>query len=559
MSYDLGQVSAPRLSGAALRAFAWALESSPARGLLARRLLRNAGVDAFRRLELSEGPGVRPDLPLASPEPRGVGQALDLAGLAQLFEQARGDEPPRGIQALRAAYQSGASDPRAVAERFLEGLAASEDVQLRVLIAQDPADLRAQAEASAARWAAGEPIGPLDGIPVAIKDQIDQAGYPTTAGTTFLARGAARVDSCVAARLRAAGALLVGKTNMHEIGIGTTGLNPHYGAVRNPYGLGHYSGGSSSGSAAIVAAGLCPLAIGSDGGGSIRIPAALCGVAGLKPTFGRVSKAGGYPLCWSVGHVGPIASSLADLSLGYAAIAGADPADSSSLGQPDPDLAGLDSLDLSGVRVGLYRPWFEDAEQPVVSACREALAWLEAAGAEVREVDLPDLEMARVAHAITITSEMNASLESVYATHRSEFGLDVRVTLAATRRLTGRDYIRAQRARTRFLSRCVALYEGIDLLATPTTACVAPPIPPEALPDGISDLGTIAGLMRYAFPGNLTGYPAISVPVGHQEGLPIGFQLMARPWAESLLLRAGRVLEARAPVREPAWQRSLLA
>lgn len=557
MSYDLSQVSAPRLSGAALRAFAWALESSPARGLLAKRLLRNAGVDAFRQREVSEGPGVAPDLPRSSPLATEEREPLDLAALAALLAPAA-PAPAEGIAALSAAYRAGTSDPSQVAERFLAGLAASADVSLRVMIAQDPADLRAQAAASAARWAAGAPWGPLDGVPVAIKDQIDQAGYPTTAGTTFLARGPAREDSWVAARLRAAGALLVGKTNMHEIGIGTTGLNPHYGAVRNPYGLEHYSGGSSSGSAAIVAAGLCPLSVGSDGGGSIRIPAALCGVAGLKPTFGRVSKAGGFPLGWSVGHVGPIASSMADLALGYAALAGPDPADASSLGQPAPELESLGSLDLSGVRVGVYRPWFEDAEAPVVAACREALSWLEAAGAVVCEVDLPDLELARVAHAITITSEMNASLEDVYAAHRADFGLDVRVTLAATRRLTGRDYVRAQRGRTRFLARCNALFEQIDLLATPTTACVAPAIPPEALPDGISDLATIAGLMRYAFPGNLTGFPALSVPAGFQAGLPIGFQLMGRPWAESLLLRAGRVVEARAPRRSPVWSRSLL-
>lgn len=562
--YDLRELKAPLVSGAALRAFTWALESSPLRGLIAHQLLRDAGIVDFRSVELIEAPSVRPALPrpttlAPAPEAEASEGGLDLDLPAGLSSPA--DLPFETSAAFRAAYREGTTTPSQVAERFLSAYAESEahEPPLRALSAQSAADLRAQALESDARWAAGAPLGPLDGIPIAIKDELDQRGYPTTVGTRFLAKGPATADATVTARLRAAGALLVGKANMHEIGIGTTGLNPHHGTVRNPYDTGTHTGGSSSGSGAMVASGLCPIAIGADGGGSVRIPAGLCGVVGLKATFGRVSEHGAYPLCWSVAHVGPLAASVADTALAYAAIAGPDPTDSNSLDQPLPNLDRLADLDLSGLRVGIYRPWFEQSDPAQVRACSAALDWLQAAGATLHEVELPDLELARVAHAITITSEMNASMEPFYERHRRDFGLDVRVTLALTRRLTGRDYVRAQRARTRFSAHCERLFREIDLLASPTTGRTAPPIPEAALPAGVSDLTTVGKLMRYAFPANLTGYPAISVPAGYDEGgLPVGFQLMARPWEETLLLRAAQVVEKAAPRLPPRWHRRLL-
>ncbi|MBL4849662.1 MAG: amidase [Planctomycetes bacterium] len=527
--------------------------------MIANRLLRDAGIIDFRGVELSEAPSVRPELPQPGTEQAHAGEDFDPALPASLAPPS--DLPFEPSAAFREAYVEGRLTPTQVAERFLAAHRESDagDRPLRALSAQNEADLRAQAAAADERWAAGKPLSPLDGVPVAVKDELDQVGYPTTVGTRFLGAGPARNDATVAARLRAAGALLIGKANMHEIGIGTTGLNPHHGTARNPYDLGTHTGGSSSGSAAIVAAGLCPIAIGADGGGSVRIPAGLCGVVGLKATFGRVSEHGAYPLCWSVAHVGPLATCVADTALAYAVIAGPDPQDSNSTGQPLPTLSGLKDLDLSGVRVGIFSPWFDHAHPDQVSACRAALGWLEAAGATLQEIVLPDLELARVAHAITITSEMNASIEHLYDRHRKDFGLDVRVTLALTRRLTGRDYVRAQRARTRFMAHCEKLFTEIDLLATPTTGSTAPPIPESTLPGGVSDLTTVGKLMRFAFPANLTGYPALSVPAGYDSGgLPIGFQLMARPWEETLLLRAGQVVEAAAPRRAPRWHRRLL-
>jgi Asp-tRNA(Asn)/Glu-tRNA(Gln) amidotransferase A subunit family amidase len=220
-----------------------------------------------------------------------------------------------------------------VAERALAAIADSQQNGLSIFVAWEQADLLAQATASAQRLREGRPLSPLDGVPVAVKDELDLRGFGTSVGTRFLGKQPAAEDSTAVARLRAAGALLLGKVNMHEIGIGVTGQNPHHGTVRNPYDPQRHTGGSSSGSAAAVAAGFCPIAIGADGGGSIRIPASLCGVVGLKPTYGRVSETGAAPLDWSVAHIGPLGATARDVALGYAAIAGLT-GDPNTLHQP---------------------------------------------------------------------------------------------------------------------------------------------------------------------------------------------------------------------------------
>jgi Asp-tRNA(Asn)/Glu-tRNA(Gln) amidotransferase A subunit family amidase len=212
------------------------------------------------------------------------------------------------------------------------------------------------------------------------------------------------------ARLRAAGALIIGKANMHEIGIGVTGQNAHHGTPRNPYAPDHYTGGSSSGPAAAVAAGLCPAATGADGGGSIRIPSAFCGVVGLQPTFGRISSFGAAELTWSNDMYGPLAASVADAAILYTGMAGPDPRDPTTLNQPAMTLDGFDKTDLKGLTLGVYWPWFEHAAPQVVAACKQMLAELQSRGAQVREVTIPELDAARIGHLVTITSEMLAGL-----------------------------------------------------------------------------------------------------------------------------------------------------
>jgi Asp-tRNA(Asn)/Glu-tRNA(Gln) amidotransferase A subunit family amidase len=557
--YDLESIKLPYLSGKSLRLMVAAMEG-PSRSLLTPNLLRSSGITAFRQLEFDEEPTFHPitytgtltteaaqmpetELPAA---PAGAGSGFHFPSV---YDYAR-------------AYREGRTDPVAVAERVLDAIAASDaaDPPLRAMIAVDREDVLRQARDTAERIRRGEARSVLDGVPVAVKDELDMIPYPTKVGTTFLGTSPATQDATAVARVRAAGALLIGKANMHEIGIGVTGFNPHYGTPRNPYDSAHYTGGSSSGPATAVAAGLCPVAIGADGGGSIRVPAAFCGVVGLKATHGRMSEFGAAPLDWSVAHVGPLAATATDAALAYGLMAGPDPQDPLSRHQPPPTLAGWDDLDLNGLTLGIFWPWFRHASEEVVAACESLLAGFQERGAQVREIALPDLEAGRGAHVITIASEMNAALESHYQAHHKEYGLDVRLNLALSRAFTARDYIRAQQARTRLIRNFETALANVDLIITPSTGIVAPAIPPAALKDGDSDLTTLTEIMRFATPANMTGLPAISFPAGYTDaGLPIGMQAMGRAWEEPTLLRLALVAEQMVERRRPRVWFDLLA
>jgi Asp-tRNA(Asn)/Glu-tRNA(Gln) amidotransferase A subunit family amidase len=453
-----------------------------------------------------------------------------------------------------SAYRDGTTTPEEVAERVIAATRESDqrDPPMRIIIEQNADDLRKQARASAERHRQGKPLSPLDGVPVAVKDELDLAGYPTKVGTSFLGIEPKHDDATVVARLRNAGALLTGKANMTEIGIVVTGMNVHNGPVRNPYDPARFTGGSSSGPAAGVAAGLCPVAVGADGGGSIRIPAALCGVVGLKPTFGRVSEHGAAPLCWSVAHVGPIAATVRDCALAYAVMAGPDPADSNSLSQPTPTLSGFHKADLADVTLGLYPEWFEDAEPEVVQACRRTLEGLKDAGCRVREVELPDLGLLRTVHTVIIVSEMATSQLHHFKDHRKDYAHDIRLNLELAGRLKATDYIHAQRHRMQLCAQFDEVMKQVDAIVTPATGCTAKPIPRKAHKTGESYLEQTDTIMRFARPANVTGLPAISFPAGYDpDGLPVGFQVMGRAYDEALLLRIAAVAEGLVERKEP--------
>lgn len=556
MEYDRTPVRAPRTAGTALRTLARVVENRAGGAVLAKTLLTGAGIPAMRQALADEAPW-----PLATPrivdDPAPMdGPPVDLEPLEPLAagNRAGGRDCGRATAAeLREAYAQGRSDPEAVARAVIDACAASDraDLPLRAIIAQDADDVMRQAQESATRWRNGAPLGPLDGIPVAVKDELDVVPYPTTVGTGFLNDRATR-DATAVARLRAAGAVLIGKTNMHEIGLDVTGVNPHHGTPRNPHDPRRVTGGSSSGSAAAVAAGLCPIALGADGGGSIRIPSSFCGVVGLKGSFGRVSEAGAAPLCWSLAHVGPIGLTVHDVALAYAAIAGPDPDDPGSWLQPRPTLVGVGGGDLSGLRIGVYRPWFEDAEGDVVARCGEALAALQAAGAQIVDIEIPEISLMRAVHIVTIVSEMVAAQDRYYAEHRTDYGAGTRLNLALGRMLKATDYIHAQRIRTRVCGHFARVLAEVDVIATPTSAQTAPVIPLDSLATGESNVEQTTRILRYAQAANLVGVPAISVPAGFDgDGMPVGFQLMGRHWDEVLLMRMGHLVQAAMPVRVP--------
>ncbi len=532
--YDLERVKLPVLTGTPLKLFTALLKAPLVGPPLLNKLVADAGIPKLLKAQLSQEPTFRPLVAPNGPAPEGsVSEELPNAtGMASIRDYQR-------------AYQSGELTPSDVAEATLTAIQESDagERPLRAIIACQADDVRRQAEAASERYKTGTPKSPLDGVPVAVKDEFNMLPYPTTVGTAFLGTAPATEDATVVKRLREAGALLIGKANMYEIGISPESHNMHHGVVRNPYNLAHQAGGSSSGPAAAVAAGLCPMALGADGGGSIRVPASFCGVVGLKATYGRFSEHGAAPLCWTLAHAGPIAATTEDIALTYELTAGADPKDPSTQLQPPPQLGNWATPDLQGVRLGVFRPWFEHAQPEIVQACDSMLKQLQSAGAEVREIEVPQLDLMRIAHAVTILSEMATAMQP-HAEHFNQHAPAVQVNLLAGREFQARHYVLAQKVRTLALETFTQIYESVHAVVTPTAAMTAPEIPESSAVVGWSNITNVTEIMRFIIAGNLTGLPAISFPVGYdQTGLPIGMQAMANHWNEALLLRLAWVAE----------------
>lgn len=550
MAYDLSSLKLPKLYGKVLRIFAKVTGNTITRPVLIGSLLENGGIPKLRKIKFSEEPTyfpqVYPDTRATSP--------TELPQAVEPISTPKENLPQVQIRDYASGYRNGTKTPLQVAEQVIQAINASQKVNppLNAFSASYAEDILKQAAESHDRLTSGRPRSFLEGVPVAVKDEIDLVPYPTTVGTKFIGARPAAKDSFVSSRLRAAGAMLVGKTNMHEIGIATNGENVHHGRIANPYDLQRDTGGSSSGSGAAVAAGIVPAAIGADGGGSIRVPASLCGVVGLKPTFGRVSEGGAAPLCWSVAHVGPLAASVEDATLIYQVIAGPDPNETLSQVQPPVTIEGWNTPDLQGIRIGMYPDWSKHAAPEVVAANESMVSIFEKAGAQLVEVDIPELDAMRVAHAITILSEMAACMRN-YPSNWDDFAASTQLNLVIGQEMSAHDYIQAQRMRTRAIRIFAEVFQKADVILSPATAVTAPVIPPQAQSDGWSDLSTDTEMMRFVFPGNLTGCPAISFPVGYDShGMPIGMQAMGRHWEENLLLRVAYNAELRFERRLPA-------
>ena len=386
-------------------------------------------------------------------------------------------------------------------------------------------------------------LGPLHGVPVALKDLFDTEGVRTTAGSRIFADRVPAEDAEVVARLRSAGAIVIGKTNLHEWAFGVTTQNPHFGPTRNPHDLARIPGGSSGGSAAALAAGMCAGALGSDTGGSIRIPASLCGVVGLKPTFGRVSVRGAVPLAWSLDHAGPMARTVRDAALLYMVLAGYDAADPAAVDQPVEDaLAHLED-GVRGMRLALPTThFFEGIDADVARLVRDAVSVLEREGAVVEELALPRTSELLGTQSTIIGSEAAAFHRDRLLERPGDFGSDVLARLRRGERATGGDYALARQRQREIRRAFVSALSPYDALVAPTTAIAAP------LAEGEDALAQAARLTALTSPFNLTGLPAISVPCGMTpEGLPVGLQIAASPWREATVLRVARAHERARP------------
>ncbi|KAF9095188.1 hypothetical protein BGX23_000882 [Mortierella sp. AD031] len=480
------------------------------------------------------------------------------------------------------AYKSGHSTPTKVAEQLVERILASSEVSpsLGAVWNWNKEKILKQAQQSTARYQQGNPLSIVDGVPIIVKDEIDIEGFETGVGTSYINKGnPAKEDAHLVALLRSHGAIIIGKSTMHEIGLGITNFNPSTTTPRNPYRPEHSTGGSSGGSGAAVGSGLCPIAIGCDGGGSVRIPSSYCGIYGLKPTQGRISGRGEFPLAPTVAISGPMCASMEDLSIVYAIIAGRDQHDTHSLLQPPVALpAPADQAaavkQLQGLRIGIYRRWFEDVTHPeIAQVCYKMLdSLVKDYGAVLVDIEIPELLENGKAHNITIAGEMLSKLDR----NRKKLNHQSRLELAMTASLRVQDYVRAQQQRTRsirFLETlfghkesdphhhaqypCLGSHEGVvDVIVTPTIANLPPKAHAGAESHGESNyLNNVKG-MQYMMMANFTGIPGITAVAGYTQegythhngdqyetGLPIGIQFMSQWWDEKTLIRVANVCE----------------
>ena len=403
------------------------------------------------------------------------------------------------------------------------------------------ADARAQAAVADREIANGRWRGPLHGIPVAVKDNYLTADMPTTAGTDAPAINFARHDSAVVAKLRAAGAIIVGKTRMHEFAWGN--VTP---PSRNPWDLTRVPGGSSGGSGAAVAARIVPVAMGSDTGGSIRIPAALCGTVGLKPTFGRVSRAGIVPHSWSLDHAGPLSYTVGDSAHVLNVISGHDPDDPGSAHNDVPDFAAALDQPVAGLRIGICRNhMFDNNQADVAAAIGAAIGFYRDAGARLVEFELPILAYGLGAiFAIELSSSTAYHSQNLASGAVSGFTDDVRTLVEMGRLVTGPDYLKAEQLRRVLIDDLAKVFAEVDVIIGPTCPLTAWPIGEWTVRVGAQDESVLAASWRLTYPWNLAGLPSISLPCGFDRaGLPIGLQLASRPFDEITLIRAADAYE----------------
>lgn len=392
---------------------------------------------------------------------------------------------------------------------------------------------RARASALDAELSHGVDRGPLHGIPIAHKDLVMTRGVRTTAGSKLFAGFIPDRDAVVASKLNDAGAVLVGKTGLHELAYGVTSNNPHYGAVHNPWDLERIPGGSSGGSGAAVAAGLVPMATGTDTGGSIRIPSSFCGTVGLKPTYERVSRRGVFPLGLTLDHIGPMTRTVRDAAVAFHAMT------DHSTGYVPPA-----HVDIKGLRIGLPENYYFDRlDLEVAGAVRAAIQTAGALGARIVDVRVPDIDALNTVGRILLLVEAVAVLRP-HLDRRGDFGADVLALLDQGRLISGGDYVDAQRLRRIYIREFSRLWPQVDCLVAPGTPTPAPKIGQSTMQVGALTEDVRLATTRLVRGINVLGIPALALPCGFtKSGLPIGLQLLAAPRQEDVLLRVGAALE----------------
>jgi aspartyl-tRNA(Asn)/glutamyl-tRNA(Gln) amidotransferase subunit A len=454
----------------------------------------------------------------------------------------RDTDLPRSLATLSRELRERRLSPVEVVKTVLARIESDETNAFITVTAE-----RALEEASLAEReiTAGRHNGPLHGVPIALKDLIFTRDVRTTMASDFFAEHVPDRSATVARRLEDAGSVLIGKTNTHEFAYGPTGDRSFFGPTRNPHDTGKITGGSSGGSGAAVAAGLCYGALGSDTGGSIRIPAALCGVVGMKPTFGRVSKTGVFPLAWSLDHVGPITRTVEDNALMLNALAGHDPEDLYSADLASEDFARDLERGTQGAAIGVPSSfYFEHLDGEVEERVNEAVEVFASLGTEIREVEVPHLWDTLHAQRLVLAAEAYAVHEERLETNPDRFDDHGLERLLNGENLKAYRYANAQQRKLRSRREFANVLREVDVLLTPTVPIPAPEIGQrETTIDGYEE-AVYSALTRLTGPTNLNGLPSLSIPCGTTtSGLPVGLQLIGRPFDEATLYRFGRAHE----------------
>ena len=436
--------------------------------------------------------------------------------------------------------------PVELVEASLERIAAV-DPQLAAFILVFEKEARQVAKAAEMMVMAGHDLGPLHGIPIALKDNVALRGFATTAGSKMLADWIPDQDATVAARLRQAGAVFVGKLNMHEFAWGGTSDNPHYGTVRNPWNVDRFPAGSSGGSGAAVAARACYGAIGTDTGGSIRLPSAINGIVGIRPTYGRVSNHGIVPLAWSMDTAGPMTRTVEDCALMFGAVAGHDPKDAATGRAAVPDYTDGMRSGIEGLRIGIIPGYFfHRLQAPVREAVTGALDVMVKAGAQLVDVDIRNIH-GNISAQLTIEAAEPSTWHQRWLRERpDDYGDDVRTLLEVGELLLATHYLQAQRYRSLLRSEFIDAFKRVDVFVCPTLPFTATRIGEmKVVIEPGQEEEMLSAIMQFTGVPSLTGLPSLNVPCGFDpDGMPIGMQIIGRPFDEATLFRAGMAYQS---------------
>jgi aspartyl-tRNA(Asn)/glutamyl-tRNA(Gln) amidotransferase subunit A len=530
----------PRLTGRALRGVVRATDAEPVRHMLGKLLRADLGIDALRALPTS----ARGETPLGA-RPEQARRAHPRATLDLPLPSAR--PHARGAAAWAASFHQRAVTPEELTVRAIAAVKqlAAERPAMSPMLFVDEERARRDARASTERHASGRSLGPLDGVIVPVKEELDLEGRGATLGLKTRPANDAK-DATVVRWLREAGAVILGHTMMTENGMSPLGVSVQRLLPRNAVDPRFAAGGSSTGAAVAVAAGICPVALGSDGGGSIRLPAAFQGLFGLKPTFGRISRAGDA-FGGTMAHLGPIGSTTFDLAIFLEATSGEDKGDELTLGNPGFDRGWLVAAlkrGVRGLRIGVLEDELDAAEPAVAAACRDALRTLETEGARLVPVSIPLAKHAAAIGYLTIGLETYASLFEMRRTAWDDMGPDLQLLCRAMSTFASDDYLDAQRLRAGLRREVAHALREVDALALPTSARGAPEVSDADMRDGMADTAALASASRFVYVANLCGLPAGTAPVGRDaRGMPAGLQILSDAWDEATVLQVLAHLE----------------